>query len=325
MNIIVNDTHIILQTDDATASHILLTKPDIADYSNVTTRPLVKSYHLIKETIWDRFCQCVQDTAKHCTDEVHHDCYAMTFSALYPALLSNSQAKNVLYYGQESAAFFLSFLEDFMTFLQPDSSLVGLSPNPFVFSGLANGSFHAAIIDLDAGCDLRTICDVLTKIRKNGIVVLYTALDAPAGDAAKLLSHAAKTVFSSSTLYVFTMEPALCDLIYPYSSEALVLTYTEELLTQVAELKSLIQNILQGDFHPEDCLYAAKLLARTEKALWAIYDYLEDFRLPVYANTLKEAVMDYYIGLSDKTDRPGYSDKLSLAAQDFFPAIETEF
>ena len=56
MNIIINDTNITLQTDDGTSSHILLTKPDIADYGNVTTRPLVKSYHLVRETIWERFC-----------------------------------------------------------------------------------------------------------------------------------------------------------------------------------------------------------------------------------------------------------------------------
>lgn len=325
MNIIINDTNITLQTDDGTSSHILLTKPDIADYGNVTTRPLVKSYHLVRETIWERFCECVQEINEHCRHDIHCDCYLMTFGPLYTALLSNSQAKNILYYGKKEASSFLSSLQDFMTFLQADSSLVSLPLHPLVFSGLANGSWHAIVMDLDAGCNIRTVCDAITKVRKGGILLLYTALDAPADDMAGLLHHAVKTAFSSCTLYTFTMEPSLCELLYPYSAEALVLTYTEELLTHAAKVNSLTQNILQGEYLPEDCRYAMELLTTAEKDLLALYDYLEDPCLPVYANTLKEALMDCCIGLSDGTETQVYLDKLRLAAQIFFTAIESEF
>lgn len=328
MNITINDTHITLQTEDAASSCILLTKPDIADYGNVTIRPLVKTYHLLRETIWERFGQCVQELEKRCRDDVHCSCYLMAFSALYAPLLSNSQAKNIFCYGQNMAAPFIALLQDFMTFLQADSSFVPLPPNPFIFSGLANGSFHAAVMDLDTCSDLQTICDAITKVRKNGTVLLYTAGAAPINDIERLLNYAAKTVFASCTLYVLTVDTALGELIYSYSAEALVLTRTEEVFTQTATLKSLIEQIEQECFQPENCLYAIELLCRIEEILFASYDYLENPGLPVKANLLKEAVMDCYPKPDDLQSNQTiqvYQEKLHLAALDFYAAIEIEF
>lgn len=328
MNITISDTNITLQTEDASSSCVLLTKPDIADYGNVTIRPLVKTYHLLRETIWERFGQCVQELEKHCREDMHCNCYLMAFSALYAPLLSNSQAKNIFCYGQDAATPFIALLQDFMTFLQADSSLVPLPPNPFVFSGLANASYHAAIINLDTCSDLQTICDAITKVRKNGTVLLYTAGIAQTGDIEGLLSNAAKTVFASCTLYVLTVDTAFGELIYSYSAEALVLTRTEEIFTQTARLKALIEQIEQECFQPEDCLNAIELLCRMEEILFASYDYLENPGLPAKANLLKEAVMDCYSEPDDLQSNQSiqvYQEKLHLAALDFYAAIETEF
>lgn len=328
MKITINDTNITLQTDDAVSSYLLLTKPDIADYGNVTTRPLVKSYHLLRETIWERFVQCVQDLEKRCQNDSSLGCYLMTFGALYTPLLSSSQAKNVLYYGSESAAPFTALLQNFMTFLQTDSSLITLKPHPFLFSGLANGSWHAVIIDLDTCCDLQTICDAMTKVRKGGTILLYTTTDVPAGGVSELLGYSTRTVFSASALYVFTMDQALYNLIYPYSAEALVLTSTENLFTQMETLETLIRDMMAGNFRPEDCLCAIDLLRQMEETLFASYDYLENPELPIYANTLREAVMDYYCAPEDAkndSDTQIYLETLRLAAQTFYTAFDTEF
>ncbi len=328
MKITINDTNITLLTDDGASSCVLLTKPDIADYGNVTARPLVKSYHLIKETIWERFGQCLQNLEECCPEDSCLGCYLMTFSALYAPLLSSSQAKNVLYYGPDSKGSFTACLQDFMTFLQTDSSLVALPPNPFLFSGLANSSWHAAVIDLDACHDMQTICDAMTKVRRGGTVVLYTILDVPPGGVAELLSYGTRTAFASCTLYTFTMDQALYDLIYPYSAEALVLAHTEGLFTQMDMLSTLTRNMLEDASSPEDCLYAIDLLRQAEKMLFACYDYLENPELPIHANTLKEAVMDYYSVLADRADdrdRQLYLEHLHLAAQNFYAAFDAEF
>lgn len=328
MKITIHDTNITLLTDDGASSCVLLTKPDIADYGNVTARPLVKSYHLIKETIWERFGQCLHNLEECCPEDSRLGCYLMTFSALYAPLLSSSQAQNVLYYGADSKSSFTALLQDFMTFLQADSSLVTLPPNPFLFSGLANSSWHAAVIDLEACHGLQTICDAMTKVRRGGTVVLYTILDEPSADVSELLSYGAKTAFATCTLYTFTMDQALYDLIYPYSAEALVLAHTEGLFTQMEILSALTQNILEGTSSPEDCLYAIDLLRQAEKMLFACYDYLENPELPIHANTLKETVMDYYGELTDRADNRDsqmYLENLHLAAQNFYTAFDTEF
>lgn len=325
MNITINDTGITLQTDDTAAAYTILTRPDIADYGNATIRPLVKSYHLSKETIWERFSLCMQKLAEHYGNDIYCNCYAMTLGALYTPLLSSSQAKNILYYGQETAAPFLAIVQDFMTFLQADSSLVNLPRNPFAFSGLANGSWHGVIINLDVCSSLQTICDAISKIRQGGTILLYTALHPPTGKVNELLSHAAKTVFASCTLYTLTMNAELGSLVYSYTAEALVLAQTEGLLAQMQELMLLTQRMEKGNCQPEDCLYAIELLVQAEQVLFASYDYLENPGLPVCANELKEAVMDCCIGQCDMIDTPVYLNKLRQAAQAFYTAIEAEF
>ncbi len=329
MNITITETNITLQTDDAASTYTVLTKPDIADYGNATIRPLVTTYHLRTETIWDRFGQCMQILSDQYGDDIHCGCYAMILSSLYAPLLSSSQAKNILFYGQETAGPFLAILQDFMTFLQAESSLVSLPRNPFVFSGLANGAWHGMIIDLDVCDSLQTVCDAISKTRQGGTILLYTSsdtsIDTSTGEAAQLLRHAVKTVFASCTLYLFTMNEELDSLVYPAAAETLVLAQTEGFPAQIQELKLITQHMEQGDNRPEDCLYAMELLVRAEQVLLASYDYLENPGLPVSANALKEAIMDCYIGQCDGINTSVYPERLHQTAQTFYEAIEMEF
>lgn len=325
MKIITNETNVILQSKDGALSYTLLTKPDLEDYGNLTVRPLVTSYHLVKETIWERFCQCMQDLDSRLPEDPYLACYAMTFSALYPFLLSGSQAKNILYYGSPDTLAFSPILQDFMRFLQPDSCLVALPDNPFVFSGLADGSWHGAIINLDAVSETGPICDAISKIRKNGILLLYTAAKELPDEPAPFLHQAVRTSFASSSLYTVTAGDALHALAEPYTAAAFVLDRVALFSARMQELIQLFQPAETDLPGREDCLTALGLLGQMESLLYAIYDYLEDATLPLYADLLKEAVADYCSRLDSPSDIPACADRLQQAARLFFDAAEAEF
>lgn len=325
MKITISDNDIILQSGDASASYTLLARPDTDDYGNLTTRPLVTSYHIVRETIWERFCQCIRTLEDNCRECYGYEYYVLLFGALYTPLLESSQRKNILHYSPADDAPFLAVLRDFMAFLQEDSQLVSLPHSPAVFPGLAAHFWHTAIIALDGSDSLQTVCDAMTRVRTGGTVLLYTATGNLEDDMQGLLAHAAKTVFSSCTLYSYTMNSALYDLIYPYTTEAAILVKSENLLTQAEELQRLTQNIGQGNCQAEDCLYAVELLCQTEDILFDLYDYLESPCLPICAGELKEAIMDCYTALSDPSRAPVYANRLSSAARMFFTAMDTEF
>lgn len=325
MKTIVNDTGIFLQAEDGSASHTLIEKPNYNDYGNVTARPLLTSYHLVRESIWERLCQCIADLQSRCQDHSRGICYALTFGALYPFLLSDSQAKNILYYGPPDAAPFLSILQDFMRFLQPDNSLVSLPPSPSVFSGLAGSTWHAAVIDLGSAESPQILYDAMTKVRIGGIVLMYTTADTLPEDVARFLCRAEKSCFSSNTLYTCTMEDSLGSFAYSCSTEARVLADTEGLPIRTDELYSLIRDMGQGHLSAENCMRAIGLLREIETILFASYDYLENSVLPVYASTLKELVMDCFAGMTEPAGAQIYIEKLLPAAQTFFAAMEQEF
>lgn len=325
MRIITNDTNVILQSADGTLSHTLLTKPNLEDYGNLTVRPLVTSYHLVKETVWERFCRCMQDLDSRFEKDPYLACYAMTFSALYPFLLSGSQAKNILYYGSPDTTAFLPILQDFMRFLQPDSSLIALSDNPFVFSGLADGSWHGAVIGLDTVSETGTICDAISKIRKNGILLLYTAAGTLPDELTPFLHRAVKTSFTSYSLYTVTVDDALHALAEPDTAAAHVLDRVELFSARMQELTQLLQPAETELPNREACLTAVGLLGQMEALLYAVYDYLEDQALPLYADQLKEAIADYFSRLDSPSDIPACADRLYQAARLFFDAAEAEF
>lgn len=326
MNIIFNDDNIILHTEDASASCTLFVKPDIADYGNVTARPLVKSYHLVRETVWERLVRCVKTLEAGSLSDTRFACYALVFSALYPLLLSDSQAKNILYYGLPDAGSFHAALQDFIGFLREDNCFVPLPHNPSVFSGLAGGTWHAAIIELDSCDSLRTVCDAMTKVRTNGTVLLYTTKTAIADDMEPLISLAAKKIcLSTCALYVYIMDGELSNILSPCTSEALVLAGMETLVKQLEAIRNFVENTTQGQYDPACCLHTVRQLGQIENTLFTFYDYLEDPLLPVRANTLKEAVMDCHATMEEHGDTQICLKNLTSAAFAFFAAAEHEF
>lgn len=325
MKIIISDTSVVLQSEDGLLLHTLLNKPDITDYGNMTVRPLVTSYHLVKETIWERFCQCMRNLDSLLGEDPYLACYAMTFDALYPFLLSSSQAKNILYYGSQDTSAFLAILQDFMSFLQPDSSLVSLPSNPFVFSGLADGSWHAAVINLDTVYEPEIICDAISKIRKNGLLLLYTTAEALPGELTPFLHQAVKTSFASSTIYTATVDDTLRTLTEPHTASSFVLEKTELFFSLMQKLTLLLQRSESDRYDRENCLAALLQLEQMETILYAIYDYLENPILPIHANLLKEAVADYCSRLDCPHDIQTCADRLEQTAQLFFDAVEAEF
>lgn len=325
MKIQVSDKDVILQSEDGSLLYPLLTRPDIGDYGNLTLRPLVTSYHLVKETIWERFCKCMQNLESLCPKDPYLACYAMTFGVLYPFLLAGSQAKNILHYGFRETETFLPILRDFMNFLQPDSSLAALPPNPFIFSGLADGSWHAAVVNLDAVREPETICDAISKIRKNGMLLLYTASQAAPDLPPPFLQQMEQTAFGTSILYRFPVDDTLQALVCPHTAAAGVLNKSELFSAFMQDLTSLLQHTESDPLVHEDCLRATRLLGQMETLLYSVYNYLENPTLPVYASLLKEAVTDYCSRLDSPTDIPACADRLQQAARLFLEAAEAEF
>ncbi|MDE7232883.1 MAG: hypothetical protein K2N37_07415 [Lachnospiraceae bacterium] len=122
------------------------------------------------------------------------------------------------------------------------------------------------------------------------------------------------------------MTEALSEFAGTNSSENVVLSRAEEILKRAADLQNLIQAMLADASLPEDTYtITAVILQQTEELLLSIYDYLENDELPVLANALKEAVLNYYVGTGGGYDLTTYRQKLSLASETFFAAIEREF
>ena len=105
-----------------------------------------------------------------------------------------------------------------------------------------------------------------------------------------------------------------------------VLSRAEEIEKRVSDLRGLTQAMLAGASLPEDTYtITAVILQQTEEILLSIYDYLENDELPILANALKEAVLNYYVGIDGGHDLTTYREKLSQASEAFFTAIEREF
>lgn len=84
--------------------------------------------------------------------------------------------------------------------------------------------------------------------------------------------------------------------------------------------------MLAGASLPENTYtITAVILQQTEEMLLFIYDYLENDELPVLANALKEAVLNYYTSVSGHYDLTTYITKLTQASELFYTAIEAEF
>lgn len=324
MKIHATDTQIILA--EADASLTLLEKPDFPDYSNVTERPYITFYYINDESVWDRFRFCMIKLSEFCADDPYLGCYALLFRRLYPLLLSSSQAKNVIGYGLSTDSMVYRVYQDFMTFLQKGNALSALAQSPFSFLSLTEGSCHALLYQLDVCPALAAVCDAISKVKQGGLILLYTRKEALPPALSDLCGQAEKDSFGGCSVYALTMDEALADYALANSSAAFIQSRIEALSPRIGDLRNLTQAMLTEQPLGED-LYSltALILQQTEEILLSLYDYLENDGLPVLANALKEAVLNYYVGIDGGYDLTTYIEKLTRASESFFAAVETEF
>lgn len=324
MKIKATDTCISLEENENSLS--LFEKPASPDYSNVTTRPHTTFYYMEDESVWDRFRLDMLRLAEYCPDDPYLGCYALAFRRLYPVLLSTSQAKNVIGYGEASDCGAYKVYQDFMTFLQKGNALTPLAMSPFSLTAVANGSCFSLLYRLDTCPALTAVCDAAEKVKPGGLILLYTIKENYPPELNALLAQAETDRFGSCTVYTLIMDDVLADLVQANSSEAFIHTQTEELIKRVTDLQGLIQAMLAGSPLPGDAyLIAVSILQQTEEILLSLYDYLENDELPVLANALKESVLNYYTGISEHYDLTTYTEKLTHSSELFYTAIETEF
>lgn len=324
MKINVTDIGVSLELEDAVFP--ILEKLQLPDYPNVTSRPYFISEYAECETIWNRFCSCMEKLPSFCQDDPYLGCYALMFGRLYPLLLSSNQAKNIIAYGPSTDCGAYRVLQDFMTFLHKGNALTALSQSPFSFAAISENSCLALLYRLDTCPALAAVCDAMEKVRLGGLILLYTLKDAPPADLTPLCGQAEKDSFDSCTVYALTMNETLLDFVRANSSENFLFSRVQEILQRVNDVRNPIQAMLSGSNLPSDVYrLVALVLQQTEEILLSIYDYLENDELPIQANALKEAVLNLYVGISGNFDITTYREKLTQSSETFFAAIDREF
>lgn len=326
MRIEIDDNKISINGDNVNNSYVIMKKPEVDDYSNITARPLVVNYHLVKETIWERSCSFMKRLQDICKDSPYLSCYCLLFEQLYPVLLSSSQAKNIIGYGIDEEEHVSEEIYSFMSFLQENSSFILLPEKPLVFSTLLNKSCHAAIFSLDACMELPIICDIMSKIRYGGKLLLYTKNDIIPNELDELLNHAVKISFASSTVYSITVDAAISEFACENNSESNMMQYVSIVLDMLEELKKLTTALeSSSECRLETYLSAVELLWQIEKYLINLYDILENPELPVLANLFREALTDCYIAVANQSDITTYWDRLWKEAHIFYERMGIEF
>lgn len=324
MNINVTDTEVTLESEGQIFS--LLKKPESPDYSNVTARPHFTYYYIESETIWDRFLFCMEKLPIFCPDDPYLGCYALIFRRLYPFLLSDNRAKNIIAYGPSTDCGAYRVFQDFMTFLQEGNALTALAQSPFSFSALVDHSCSALLYRLDTCPAPAAVCDAMKKVKPDGVVMLYTLRDIFPAELGILREKAEKDSFGPCTVYTLPMDEALSSFVQANGSVCFLGSRAREILKRANDVKIPIQAMLAGAGLPMDsCSLLTLILQQTEEILLSIYDYLEDDELPVRANALKEAVLNYYAGICGNSGLTVYREKLAQASETFFAAIEREF
>ncbi|MCM1261252.1 MAG: hypothetical protein NC313_00920 [Butyrivibrio sp.] len=326
MKIEVDDNKIFINDGNVNEPYVIMKKPEVDDYSNVTARPLVVNYHLVKETIWERSCSFMKRLQDACGESPYLACYGMLFEQLYPVLLSNSQAKNIIGYGISRQEHVSEEIHGFMAFLQEGSSFILLPENPLVFSTLLNKSCHAAVLSLDSCIELPVICDVISKVRYGGKVFIYTKSDNIPNGLDSLLDHAQKSGFGSSAVYAITIDAAISEFACENNSESNMMQYVGIVLGMLEELKKLTTVLENTAECPLEVYPAAvELLWQIERYLINLYDILENPELPILANLFREALMDCYIGAANRLDMETYFDRLWKETRIFYEKMDIEF
>ncbi|MBD5458652.1 MAG: hypothetical protein HDR27_08795 [Lachnospiraceae bacterium] len=307
------------------ASYIVIEKPQIDDYSNVTIRPLVLNYHLKEKTIWERSCQFVQELQTACMNSPYYVCYILLFRELYTMLMSSSQTKNIISYGMEEENEISGAFQSLVTFMKKENSFIVLPARPFVFSALLNSSCQAAVVCLDACEKMQTVYDAVSRIRNGGKLFLYTMKDIP-DELSVLPCNAEKRVFGSCTLYSVTIDSDINRFAQENNSESAIIPLVSVLLNKFGELRKL-SSIFEGQKKDltEAYLYITELLWQIEAILIDLYDVLENPELPILANVMREAAMDCYIGICHRVDIKNYFNRMRKETQIFIEAMQAEF
>lgn len=276
MKVKIENDKIWLYEEDTGASYMVIEKPQIDDYRNVTSKPLVVNYHLEEETIWGHSCHFVQELQSVSMNSSYFVDYILLFQELYFMLMANSQVKNVICYGMETDGQVSAIFQDFMDFMKKGSSFIVLPVRPFVFSTLLNSSCQAAVVCLDACESPRIVFDAVSKVRNGGKLFLYTRQDVP-DELSDILCYAEKRSFASHVLYTITVDTNISAAAQENNSESLMMPFVNTLMNAFEELGNLISVLeQQGKNSPETYLCIVELLWQIEKILLDLYDVLEN-------------------------------------------------
>lgn len=306
--------------------YTLLEKPALPDYSNITKRPYFSVYYSEGETVWERLSCSMAKFTDFCHDDPYLGCYALILHSLYPLLLSDNRAKNLAAYGAGTDCIAYRIIQDFMTFLHTGSALTALAPSPFSFTAVSPGSCSALLYRLDTCPAPAAVCDAINKVKPGGLFLLYTIKETVPAELVYLCAKAKKDSFGPCTLYTLTVDETVMDFTRENGSEAFVLARASEITRRADDLGSLIPAMLAGTALPDGAwLIAVTILQQTEEILLSLYDYLENDELPVYANSLKEAVLNCYVEVCRPCGLTAFPEKLAQSSEIFFTAIEQEF
>lgn len=325
MNIITTDTCITLEQDGETFT--LIEYPVFPHFHhNVTKRPYTACYFIVGETILEHLQTCMEHLADYCHDDPYFGCYALMFGRLYPLLLSSSQAKNVISYGPPADCGAYKVYQNFMTFLQEGNALTALAQSSFSFRALGEQSCHAFLYRLDAHPSPAAVCDAIRKVRPGGLFLLYTLQETMPAWLTPLCEKGETDCFGSCTVHAITVDEGLYEFACANGSDNVILSRADEVLKRTGDLQNLVQAMLTDTALSKDVYSIATLiLQQTEEILLSIYDYLENDELPILANALKEAALNYYVGVSGQYSLDTYREKLTQSSETFFTAIEREF
>lgn len=316
----------LLLCDENGVSHVLMQKPDIEDYRNLSKKMLVTHYHLKEETIWERFCGCMSALEKRCGESVYFSCYSLLFAELFPVFIGNSQMKNIICYGMEEADGAVAIFRNFAEFTQEGSSFIALPASPFVFSAVLNRSCQAAVVCMDVCRELQTICDAVSKIKKGGRLFLYAKNGEMPAAFSTLSGLLEKKVPGPCAVWSVPVGEELLAFAQENDADAAVMPEVSCLCGIFEELETLIRAVEQEEqIPPQVYLRMVELLWEMEEIMLRLYNILDNPELPVLATVLREVAMDCYIGSFCRDEIGDYFDRMRRESTVFAEAVRAEF
>ena len=320
-----NENNKIWLCDESGASCMLMQKPEIEDYGNLSKRALVTNYHLKEETIWERFCSLAFELQDECAESGYLTCYLLLFAELFYVFIGNGQMKNIICYGMEEDGSAAAF-QEFAAFTQEGSSFIALPGNSFVRSTLLNKSCQAAVVCMDVCSEIRTLCDVISKVKKGGRLLLYTKQGELPAVFSALPGLSEKRAFGDGAVWSVPVGDALLAYAQENDSESVILPSLNRLFQQFEELEQLLKMTEDNaGARPEVYLRVVELLWEMEEVFLALFHVLDNPKLPVLANGLRESAMDCYIGSFYQNGMESYLDRFRKETELFREAMGVEF